>query len=141
MRTIVWVCLVGLSGCGGDDDGSGDTPPCDLQTVCVHVRDGEVPLEECRIGQTPGDNLAIDPRSIDGMLQYFDTQDDYREVEACPQAPSEQTCVCLHARDGEVPLEECAIGDTPGENLMVDPRSPSGAQYFNTRDDYAEMCD
>lgn len=47
--------------------------------VCVHVRDGEVPLGECSIGRTPGDNQANDPRSANGMTQYFDTQNDYQE--------------------------------------------------------------
>lgn len=46
--------------------------------VCVHVRDGEVPLRECSIGSTPGDNQANDPRSADGMTQYFDTRNDYQ---------------------------------------------------------------
>lgn len=47
--------------------------------VCVHVRSGEVPLGECAIGRTPSDNQANDPRSNDGMTQYFDTQADYQE--------------------------------------------------------------
>lgn len=47
--------------------------------VCVHVRDGEVPLRECGIGKTPGENQANDPRSVGGMVQYFDTQNDYQE--------------------------------------------------------------
>lgn len=49
------------------------------ERVCVHVRDAEVPLGECSIGRTPGDNQANDPRSPNGMTQYFDTQADYQE--------------------------------------------------------------
>jgi hypothetical protein len=45
--------------------------------VCVHTRDGEVPLGECAIGGTPGDNQANDPRSANGTRQYFDTRSDY----------------------------------------------------------------
>lgn len=49
------------------------------EQVCVHVRDGEVPLGECSIGDTAGENLANDPRSPNGMTQYFDTKGDYTE--------------------------------------------------------------
>lgn len=49
----------------------------DSEQVCVHVRDGEVPLNECSIGSTAGDNQANDPRSPDGMTQYFNTKGDY----------------------------------------------------------------
>lgn len=45
--------------------------------VCVHVRAGTVPLDECDIGNRAGDNQAIDPRSQDMNTPYFATKADY----------------------------------------------------------------
>ncbi|MCB9545694.1 MAG: hypothetical protein H6706_07495 [Myxococcales bacterium] len=45
--------------------------------VCLHVRDGKVPLDECEIGGRAGDNQQIDGRSEDMNTPYFATKADY----------------------------------------------------------------
>ncbi|MEZ4463305.1 MAG: hypothetical protein R3F60_08640 [bacterium] len=45
--------------------------------VCLHVRDGKVPLDECAIGGRAGDNQNIDARSEDMNTPYFATKADY----------------------------------------------------------------
>ncbi len=47
---------------------------------------------------------------------------------------------CEYVPDSiRVPFEECGIGDTAGENQAVDPRSSTGAKYFETKADYRRI--
>ena len=142
MRHRFEYALIALACLACDDGGASNAQPCEPEAICVHTRDGQVPLAECSIGGTPGDNQAIDPRSLDAMTQYFDTRADYELGDGCaladdmpPDCDRDQTCT--HVRDGVVPLEECAIGGTPGANQANDPRSLDAmTQYFDTQGDY-----
>lgn len=78
---------------GGDaspSDAEADSTAEECMIVCLHARDGIVPLDECSIGDRAGDNQAIDPRSSDMQTPYFATKSDYVQNvqgDSCELAP------------------------------------------------------
>ena len=131
-----------LAACTTSGGGGGGN----CEDSCLHVRDGEVPVEECRIGQTAGENQQVDPRDASGR-QYFETVNDYEFVSGncgsgldagSEEADADGECGsrCLHVRDGLVSLEECSRGDDPEHRQEEDPRSPTLQTYAETKADY-----
>lgn len=138
MRVIIFtLLLLSLGACGPEGDEGGrdcrrHADACADGFVCIELREGDW---DCRA-------------RCERQADCDDEETCDRMSGACLPAPSEDSCVCMHARDGRVGYAECGYADVTfdpnqpdrTDNLDVDPRDPAMRQYFATRADYMIAC-
>lgn len=97
-------------------DAETDSTADECMIVCLHARDGIVPLDECSIGNRAGDNQAIDPRSSDMQTPYFATKSDYTTADSCelasaPDAGAPPDNISIECSGTCAVAADCALED------------------------------